>query len=211
MCGRFTNRYRCRELVELYRITEPYITPISNMEPRYNFAPTQTGVVVRLDKDGRCQPVMTRWGLVPSWSKDDKGCARMINARAETVTEKPSYKMPFCVSGVSPTGSSNGRSLRRRRSSPISSRRRSRSHSPSPACGSGGIRVTGARFSRRSQSSRPNRTHFAPPFTTACRSCRRRNHGRHGWVRRTPRRAIYGSSLGRFRLIAWSAGRWGRR
>src|SRR5215469_10710420 len=95
MCGRFTNRYRWRELVELYRLTEPYITPVSNMEPRYNFAPTQTGMVVRLDKDGRRQPVMMRWGLVLSWSKDDKGGARMINARAETVAEKPSYKNAF--------------------------------------------------------------------------------------------------------------------
>jgi putative SOS response-associated peptidase YedK len=53
MCGRFTNQYTWRELVELYRITEPYIAPISNLEPRFNFAPTQRGPVVRLDKEGR--------------------------------------------------------------------------------------------------------------------------------------------------------------
>ena len=72
MCGRFTNQYTWRELVDLYRITEPYIHPISNLEPRFNFAPMQRGVVVRLDKEGRREPVMMRWGLVPSWSKDDK-------------------------------------------------------------------------------------------------------------------------------------------
>ena len=38
ICGRFTNRFTWRELVELYRITEPYLTPVSNLEPRYNFA-----------------------------------------------------------------------------------------------------------------------------------------------------------------------------
>src|ERR1700730_12060679 len=46
MCGRFTNQYTWRELVDLYRITEPYIHPISNLEPRFNFAPMQLGVVV---------------------------------------------------------------------------------------------------------------------------------------------------------------------
>jgi putative SOS response-associated peptidase YedK len=69
MCGRFTNQYTWRELVELYQITEPYIAPISNLQPRFNFAPTDTGPVIRLDKEGRRQPAMMRWGLVPSWSK----------------------------------------------------------------------------------------------------------------------------------------------
>ena len=60
MCGRFTNQYTWRELVDLYRITEPYIHPISNLEPRFNFAPMQRGVVVRLDKEGRREPVISR-------------------------------------------------------------------------------------------------------------------------------------------------------
>jgi hypothetical protein len=70
MCGRFTNQYTWRELVELYRITEPYITPISNLETRFNFAPTETRPVIRIDKEGRRQPAMMIWGLVPPWSKD---------------------------------------------------------------------------------------------------------------------------------------------
>jgi hypothetical protein len=45
----FTNQHTWRELVDLYRITEPYIRPSSNVEPRFNFAPMQRGVVVRLD------------------------------------------------------------------------------------------------------------------------------------------------------------------
>ena len=95
MCGRFTSQYTWRELVDLYRITEPYIRPISNFEPRFNFAPMQRGPVVRLDKEGRREPVIMRWGLVPSWSKDDKDGARCINAKAETVAEKPSFRAAF--------------------------------------------------------------------------------------------------------------------
>jgi putative SOS response-associated peptidase YedK len=95
MCGRYTNQYKWRDLVELYRITEPYIAPISNMQPRYNFAPMQRGIVVRLDKEGHREPILMRWGLVPSWSKDDKSGAAMINAKAETVAEKPAYRAAF--------------------------------------------------------------------------------------------------------------------
>ena len=53
MCRRFTNHYTWRELVELYRITEPYIQPFASLEPRFNFAPLQRGVVAQLDKEGR--------------------------------------------------------------------------------------------------------------------------------------------------------------
>ena len=95
MCGRFTNQYTWRELIDLYRITEPYIRPISNLQPRFNFAPMQRGVVVSLDKEGRREPAIMRWGLVPSWSKDDKAGAAMINAKAETVAEKPAYRSAF--------------------------------------------------------------------------------------------------------------------
>jgi putative SOS response-associated peptidase YedK len=95
MCGRFTNQYTWRELVELYRITEPYIAPISNLEPRFNFAPMQSGIVVRLDKEGRRLPAIMRWGLVPSWAKDERGGAAMINAKAETVAEKPAFRAAF--------------------------------------------------------------------------------------------------------------------
>ena len=95
MCGRFTNRFTWRELVELYRITEPYVTPISNLEPRFNFAPMQRGIVVRLDKEGRREPMMMRWGLVPSWAKDESAASRCINAKAETVAEKPMFRGAF--------------------------------------------------------------------------------------------------------------------
>lgn len=55
----------------------------------------QTGIVIRLDKEGRRKPTMMRWGLVPSWAKDDKGAARCINAKSETVADKPSFRAAF--------------------------------------------------------------------------------------------------------------------
>ena len=50
---------------------------------------------MRLHKEGRREPAIMRWGLVPSWSKDDKAGAAMINAKAETVAEKPAYRAAF--------------------------------------------------------------------------------------------------------------------
>jgi putative SOS response-associated peptidase YedK len=64
-------------------------------EPRYNIAPTQEILVVRADPaDGRRTALFMRWGLVPSWSKDAKGGTGppMINARAETLAEKPAFR-----------------------------------------------------------------------------------------------------------------------
>jgi putative SOS response-associated peptidase YedK len=93
MCGRFTNRFSWRELKELYDLTSPYLT--SNFPPRYNIAPTQQSFVVRLTKDGGRELTELKWGLVPSWSKDDKGAAAMINAKSETVAEKPAFRSAF--------------------------------------------------------------------------------------------------------------------
>lgn len=95
MCGRFTNQYTWRELVELYELTEPYIHPVSNLEPRYNFAPTDTGIVIRLDARGRRKPAMMKWGLVPAWSKDGKMSGATFNAKAESASEKVSFRAAF--------------------------------------------------------------------------------------------------------------------
>ncbi|WP_316411615.1 SOS response-associated peptidase [Mesoterricola silvestris] len=62
--------------------------------PRYNIAPTTPVLVVRNGAAGRVI-VLQRWGLVPSWSRDASMGARMANARAETVAEKPSFRGPF--------------------------------------------------------------------------------------------------------------------
>jgi putative SOS response-associated peptidase YedK len=92
MCGRYTNQFTWAELVALYRITEPYIAPKSNFQPHYNIAPTQDQLVVRLDRDGRREPALLKWGLVPWWAKDTKGMSRCINAQSETAAVKPTFR-----------------------------------------------------------------------------------------------------------------------
>lgn len=60
-------------------------------EPNYNLAPTQSACVLRMDEDSIVS-VPLSWGLVPSWAKDASRASSMINARSETVTEKPSFR-----------------------------------------------------------------------------------------------------------------------
>ena len=93
MCGRFTNQYTWEELHALYSLSD-VSSPQSNFQPRYNVAPTDTMPVVRL-KDGKRELAVMKWGLVPSSSKDATDGAKMINARAETVAEKPAFRSAF--------------------------------------------------------------------------------------------------------------------
>jgi putative SOS response-associated peptidase YedK len=89
MCGRFTLRTPARDLVEIFELLrEP------ELSPRYNIAPTQRVAVVRQDGKSR-ELSMMRWGLVPAWSKDPKAGPPLINARAETVATKPSFRTAF--------------------------------------------------------------------------------------------------------------------
>ena len=88
MCGRFTQKYTWRELVELYRLTQP----ARNLEPRYNVAPTTTIDVLRV-REGACELVPMRWGLVPGWWKKSlKEVPATFNARSDTVAEKPTFR-----------------------------------------------------------------------------------------------------------------------
>ncbi len=66
----------------------------------YNIAPTDPiAVVVERERDGGVRRLLTpmRWGLVPSWAPDDRGAARLINARLETVADKPSFRKAFAT------------------------------------------------------------------------------------------------------------------
>lgn len=63
--------------------------------PRYNIAPTQDIAAIREGDNEQRELVMLRWGLVPFWAKDPSIGSRMINARAETVAEKPSFRAAF--------------------------------------------------------------------------------------------------------------------
>lgn len=89
MCGRYTIKTSAKELANLFGEL-----PFPDFEPRYNVAPTQPVMCVRR-QDADLQAVMMRWGLVPSWAKDVSIGNKMINARAETVAEKPSYRAAF--------------------------------------------------------------------------------------------------------------------
>ena len=65
------------------------------MKPRFNIAPTQEAPVVRVGPEQKRELALLRWGLIPSWSKDPTIGARMINARAESVAAKPSFRNAF--------------------------------------------------------------------------------------------------------------------
>jgi putative SOS response-associated peptidase YedK len=90
MCGRFTLSRPAEQVAEFLQLED-----VPDIEPRFNIAPTQPVLAVRAKASGKREPCVLRWGLVPSWAKDLSGGARMINARAETVLEKPSYRAAF--------------------------------------------------------------------------------------------------------------------
>jgi putative SOS response-associated peptidase YedK len=89
MCGRFTLATPGQTVAELFQLSA-----VPELKPRYNIAPTQPVAAVRAGQSGH-ELVMLHWGLIPSWSKDVAIGARMINARGETVAEKPSFRAPF--------------------------------------------------------------------------------------------------------------------
>jgi putative SOS response-associated peptidase YedK len=92
MCGRYASSRRPDDLVSWFDVEEP---PEEVLEPSWNVAPTDPGYVVVQSKEGVRQLRVLRWGLVPSWSKDAKGAARMINARQESVKDKPAFRKAF--------------------------------------------------------------------------------------------------------------------
>lgn len=68
------------------------VDEVPELEPRYNVAPTRDAPVVVEERDGTRSVRMMRWGLVPSWAKDPAIGQRMINAKSETVFEKPAFR-----------------------------------------------------------------------------------------------------------------------
>lgn len=92
MCGRYASSRRPDDLVSWFDVQEP---PEEVLEPSWNVAPTDPGYAVVQSKEGTRQLRVLRWGLVPSWSKDAKGAARMINARQESVKDKPAFRKAF--------------------------------------------------------------------------------------------------------------------
>jgi len=93
MCGRITSTASPEEIAETYRVAHPPATH-DLVLARYNIAPTQPVIVVRSPEAGR-EMIVMRWGLVPRWAKDMSIGSRMINARAETLIEKPAFRDAF--------------------------------------------------------------------------------------------------------------------
>jgi putative SOS response-associated peptidase YedK len=102
MCGRYASSRRPEDLLEEFEIVESRVE--KPLEPDFNVAPTKEvyAVVERPPSKDSPEPpqrqlrVLT-WGLVPSWAKDPKIGSRMINARMESVAEKPAFKRAFAV------------------------------------------------------------------------------------------------------------------
>ncbi len=91
MCGRFTNKAKPKEIEKEFSVK---IKDKQLFAPRFNIAPTQN-IPVILEASGERIIDSLRWGLIPSWSKDDSFASKLINARAETLSEKASFKNAF--------------------------------------------------------------------------------------------------------------------
>ncbi|NJR49908.1 MAG: SOS response-associated peptidase [Leptolyngbyaceae cyanobacterium CSU_1_3] len=88
MCGRFTQSLTGEAIASAFDLAE-----IPPWVPRYNIAPTQMVPAILLHDTRQFQAL--RWGLIPSWAKDPTIGAKLINARSETVAEKPSFRSAF--------------------------------------------------------------------------------------------------------------------
>jgi putative SOS response-associated peptidase YedK len=89
MCGRFLLAVDPAEIQETFPGFE-FPHPV---EPRYNIAPSQP--ILAIANDSSCKADFFIWGLIPSWSKDASIGIRLINARAETLSEKPTFRGPY--------------------------------------------------------------------------------------------------------------------
>jgi putative SOS response-associated peptidase YedK len=87
MCGRFTLTVDPSDLQQQFGLKEP---PPAELGPRFNIAPSQAVAVVANNRERTLE--LFQWGLIPSWAKDPKIGNKLINARAETLAEKPSFR-----------------------------------------------------------------------------------------------------------------------
>ena len=90
MCGRYTLSTPVEKLAEEFGL----VGQLPDLQPSYNVAPTREVPAVVSGGEGR-RMEMLRWGLIPSWVDDPGIGSRMINARSETVAEKPSFRRAF--------------------------------------------------------------------------------------------------------------------
>ena len=93
MCGRYNLITEAKALVDYFEIEQVWID-LAELRPYYNIAPSQNIPIVRNTGNGR-ELALVRWGLVPHWSAEAKLQYSTINARAETVADKPAYREAF--------------------------------------------------------------------------------------------------------------------
>jgi len=103
MCGRYDLNITAMELAARFKAqllkTSPEVTPnlAVGWQPRYNIAPGQHNPVVVRDAGGHNQLELMQWGLVPAWSREARVGYSTINARAETVASKPTFRKPLAT------------------------------------------------------------------------------------------------------------------
>lgn len=89
MCGRFVLVSPADVIADVFKVE------VQSLSPRYNIAPSQHTLSIRNDGVGVRQAVALKWGLIPTWAKDAKIGSKLINARSETVAEKPSFRQAY--------------------------------------------------------------------------------------------------------------------
>lgn len=89
MCGRFALYHTENEIKDYFDISQ-----LPLFDKRFNIAPSQE-ILCLLDDNGNKKAVMMKWGLIPFWAKSPESTRILINARSETVAEKPAFKKTF--------------------------------------------------------------------------------------------------------------------
>ncbi len=90
MCGRYELHSHPAAIALAFGLAHP-----RSLHPRFNIAPMTEVPVVRVNASGERELTTMRWGLVPRWAKDPAIGAKLINARGETIAEKPSFRMAY--------------------------------------------------------------------------------------------------------------------
>lgn len=90
MCGRYAFFSPVEAMRRAFAVADP-----PPLEPRYNIAPTQQVPVIRQSEPGQRNVALLHWGLIPAWARERSIGNRMINARAETLADRPAYRAAF--------------------------------------------------------------------------------------------------------------------
>ena len=90
MCGRFTQHRTPKELQEFFDLFR-----VAEISPRYNIAPTQRALTIRVDADGQRVGDLLQWGLVPPWADNPAVGSKLINCRSESAATKPTFRRAF--------------------------------------------------------------------------------------------------------------------